>query len=86
MGDDMIQQDLNWILFEEYHTHTRNTVVNAVVPITARLEALEQMRMRTSLPISQVANFRPRGLGARAASRAHATSVRGRSLLLWYCF
>jgi len=35
----MMQQDL--ILFEEHHTHMRNTVVGAAVPITMRLEALE---------------------------------------------
>ena len=57
MGDDTIQQDLDRILFEEYHTRTRNTVVGAVVSITVRLEVLERTRMRTSLPISQVPNF-----------------------------
>ena len=37
-------------MFEEYHAHTRNAVVGAVAPITARLEALERTRPRTPLP------------------------------------
>jgi hypothetical protein len=42
-------------MLEEYHTRTRNTVVGAVAPITARLEALERTRTRTPLPSPQVA-------------------------------
>jgi len=53
----MIQQDLDRILFEEYHTRTCNTVVGAVVSITTRLEVLERTQMRTLLPTSQVPNF-----------------------------
>lgn len=37
-------------MLEEYHARTRNTVVGAVAPITARLEALERTRTRTPLP------------------------------------
>jgi hypothetical protein len=37
-------------MFEEYHSHTRNAVVGAVAPITARLEVLERTRPRTPLP------------------------------------
>ena len=37
-------------MLEEYHAHTRNAVVGAVTPITARLEALERTRPRTPLP------------------------------------
>jgi hypothetical protein len=37
-------------MLEEYHTRTRNSVVGAVAPITARLEALERTRTRTPLP------------------------------------
>jgi hypothetical protein len=37
-------------MLEEYHVRTRNTVVGAVAPITARLEALERTRTRTPLP------------------------------------
>ena len=37
-------------MLEEYHAHTQNTVVGAVAPITARLEALERTRPRTPLP------------------------------------
>ena len=43
-------------MLEEYHARTRNTVVGAVAPITARLEALERTRTRTPLPVpAQVA-------------------------------
>jgi len=44
-------------MLEEYHARTRNTVVGAVAPITARLEALERTRTRTPLPPPQVASF-----------------------------
>jgi hypothetical protein len=44
-------------MLEEYHNRTCNTVVGAVVLITARLEALEQTWTRTPLPVSQVAAF-----------------------------
>ena len=44
-------------MLEEYHTRTRDTVVGAVAPITARLEALERTRTRTPLPVSQVTTF-----------------------------
>jgi hypothetical protein len=37
-------------MLEEYHVHTRNAVVGAVAPITARLEVLERTRPRTPLP------------------------------------
>lgn len=37
-------------ILEDYHAHTRNAVVGAVAPITARLEALERTRPRTPLP------------------------------------
>ena len=42
-------------MLEEYHARTRNTVVGAVAPITARLEALERTRTRTPLPLPQAA-------------------------------
>jgi hypothetical protein len=42
-------------MLEEYHARTRNTVVGAVAPINARLEALERTRTRTPLPLPQVA-------------------------------
>ena len=44
-------------MLEEYHTRTRNTVVGAVAPITARLEALERTRTRTPLPPPQAPLF-----------------------------
>ena len=44
-------------MLEEYHIRTRNTVVSAVAPITARLEVLEQTWAHTPLPLSQVATF-----------------------------
>jgi hypothetical protein len=37
-------------ILEDYHAHTRNAVVGAVAPITARLEVLERTRPRTPLP------------------------------------
>ena len=42
-------------MLEEYHARTRTTVVGAVAPITARLEALERTRTRTPLPLPQAA-------------------------------
>ncbi|KAH9992519.1 hypothetical protein BJV74DRAFT_962454 [Russula compacta] len=43
-------------MLEEYHARTRNTVVGAVAPITARLEALERTRTRSPLSVpAQVA-------------------------------
>ncbi len=42
-------------MLEEYHNRMRNTVVSAVVPITTHLEALEQTRAHTPLPLFQVA-------------------------------
>ena len=44
-------------MLEEYHVRTRNTVVDAVAPITAHLEALERTRTRTLLPPPQVASL-----------------------------
>jgi len=44
-------------MLEEYHARTRNTVVGAVAPITARLEALERTRTRSPLPPPQVPSF-----------------------------
>ncbi|KAI9451537.1 hypothetical protein F5148DRAFT_1290056 [Russula earlei] len=41
-------------MLEEYHARTQTTVVGAVAPITARLEALERTRTRTPLPAPQV--------------------------------
>ncbi|KAI0297544.1 hypothetical protein B0F90DRAFT_1912759 [Multifurca ochricompacta] len=38
------------VMLEEYHARTRSTVVNAIAPITARLDALE--RTRTPLPFT----------------------------------
>ncbi|KAI0285532.1 hypothetical protein BC826DRAFT_119175 [Russula brevipes] len=40
-------------VLEEYHVRTQNTVVGAVAPISARLEALERLRTRTPLPVPQ---------------------------------
>jgi hypothetical protein len=41
-------------ILDEYHARTRNTVVGAVAPINARLEALERTRTRTPLSLPQV--------------------------------
>jgi hypothetical protein len=37
-------------MLEEYHARTRNTVVDAITPISERLDALERFRPRTPLP------------------------------------
>jgi hypothetical protein len=37
-------------MLEDYHARTRNTVVGAVAPITARLDVLERTRTRTPFP------------------------------------
>ncbi|KAH8999723.1 hypothetical protein EDB92DRAFT_2080754 [Lactarius akahatsu] len=37
-------------MLEEYHARTRNTVVDAITPISERLDALERIRTRTPLP------------------------------------
>jgi hypothetical protein len=42
-------------VLEEYHARTHNTVVGAVAPIAARLEALERTRPHTPLPVTPVA-------------------------------
>jgi hypothetical protein len=39
-------------VLEEYHARTHNTVVGAVAPIAARLDALERTRSHTPLPVS----------------------------------
>ncbi|KAH9053318.1 hypothetical protein EDB87DRAFT_1652018 [Lactarius vividus] len=40
-------------MLEEYHARTRNTVVDAITPISERLDALERFRTRTPLPPPQ---------------------------------
>ncbi|KAI9436935.1 hypothetical protein H4582DRAFT_366964 [Lactarius indigo] len=40
-------------MLEEYHARTRNTVVDAITPISERLDALERIRPRTPLPPPQ---------------------------------
>ncbi|KAH9171750.1 hypothetical protein EDB89DRAFT_2114402 [Lactarius sanguifluus] len=40
-------------MLEEYHARTRNTVVDAITPISERLDALERIRTRTPLPPPQ---------------------------------
>src|SRR6266702_383311 len=44
-------------MLEEYHARTRNTVVDAITPISERLDALERIRTRTPLPPSQATTF-----------------------------
>ncbi|KAH8981991.1 hypothetical protein EDB86DRAFT_3106937 [Lactarius hatsudake] len=40
-------------MLEEYHARTRDTVVDAITPISERLDALERIRTRTPLPPPQ---------------------------------
>lgn len=65
-------------MLEEYHARTRNAVVGAVAPITARLEALERTRTRTPLPPPQVASFDHEALvrESHAALLPHIAALR----------
>ena len=49
-------------MLEEYHARTRNTVVDAITPISERLDALERIRPRTPLPPPQAATIDHEGL------------------------
>ena len=49
-------------MLEEYHARTRNTVVDAITPISERLDALERIRPRSPLPPPQATPIDHEGL------------------------
>jgi predicted RecB family endonuclease len=49
-------------MMEEYHARTRDTVVDAITPISERLDALERIRTRSPLPPLQATTIDHEGL------------------------